>query len=72
MIRILPALIALSVLGAPACAERLRDGVYENSSGGRVIVDGTDVALTVKAMGCLGDVDGTLGRKRCSDHTLAA
>lgn len=64
------ALVAL--LGAgPASAEDLRDGVYESKIQGggvlRVIVDGRDVGVSVKTVGCLGNVEGTLARNKAGD-----
>lgn len=60
----------------PASSDGLKDGTYEgggeNGSTLRVIVDGTDVAVNVSGVGCLGMVEGFLARNDQGDLFLVS
>jgi hypothetical protein len=69
------ALVAAVCVGA-AFADDLRDGVYESKLQGRgvlrVIVDGRDIGVSVKTVGCLGNVEGILARNKAGDLFLVS
>lgn len=68
---ILSAAVVAAVSAGHASAQDLRDGVYEMKIEGggvlRAIVDGRDVGVTVKTVGCLGSVEGTLAHNKAGD-----
>jgi hypothetical protein len=68
---ILTITLAATVSAGAAVAQDLRNGVYESKIQGggvlRVIVDGQDVGITVKTVGCLGSVEGSLAHNQAGD-----